>query len=139
MQDSSLMINLICRLNETVPKKRVSLAMRLPSGSSASSYEPTIPLFQYFLRMTDQMVKDAHFRPEVMKRVRATRDDEIRKIKKLDEDERREEYKASEDKRKKEERDRKLKGMTAEEQRKFLDKEREREGKKAQKKRTMRA
>lgn len=129
----------IQRLNETVPKKRISLALRLPSGTTASAYESTMPIFHYFLRMSDQLVKDGHFRPEVMRRVKQTREDEMRKLKKVDDDEKREQLKTAGDKRKKEERDAKLKNMTAEEQRKFLDKEREKDSRKAQKRRTMKA
>ncbi|KAF2103857.1 DUF1682-domain-containing protein [Rhizodiscina lignyota] len=126
------------RLDDTVPKKRVSLALRLPSGSSPSAYESTVPLFQCFIRLTDQLVKDARWRPEVMRRIKQTREEEIRKIRKVDEDEKAEQFKTAGDKRKKEEREAKLKGMNAEQQRKFLDKEREKDARKAQKKRTMR-
>ena len=45
------------RLDETVPKKRMSLTVRLPSGTdSTESYESTLPLFSYFLRLPDFLV-----------------------------------------------------------------------------------
>jgi hypothetical protein len=98
-----------------------------------------LKLFTYFLRLPDILVKQAHFRPEVMKRVRATREEEIKKIKKISEEEEAEARKEKADREKKEKRDATLKGLSAEEQRKFLEKEREKELRKSQKRRTMRA
>lgn len=124
------------KLNETVPKKRIHLNLHLPS--SRSGYDSTLPLFQYFLRMPDHLVSAAHFRPEVMRRVRQTREDEIRKIKRVDEGEKAEERKSQGDKAKKEKRDALLSSMSADQQRKYLDKERDKEARRSQKKRTMR-
>jgi len=123
------------RLDELLPKKRISLSLRLPSNND---YSAQTPLFHAFLRLPDLLVSQAHFRPEVMRRVRQTREDEMRKIKRVDEGEKAEERKLEQDKKKKEERERKLKGLGAEEQRKFLEKEREKEQRKAGKRRTMR-
>lgn len=128
------------RLDETVPKKRMSLTVRLPSGTnSTESYAATLPLFSYFLRLPDFLVSNAHYRPEVMRRIKTTREEEIARIRKIDEDERAEERKAKQDKRKKEEREQALKGMSSEEQKKFLEKEREKEQRRGMKKRTMKA
>jgi hypothetical protein len=129
--------NPVSRLNETVPRKRITLSVRLPS--SESDYESALPLFHYFLRLPDFLTTNARFRPEVTRRIRATREDEIRKIKKVDEDEKAEERKIQADKDKKEKRDLLLKNMGADEQKKFLDREREKEQRRSQKKRTQRA
>ncbi|KAF2085528.1 DUF1682 domain protein, partial [Saccharata proteae CBS 121410] len=124
------------KLNETAPKKRVSLSFGLPSSDDYSS---TLPLFNYFLRLPDILVSTAHFRPEALRRVRATREDEIRKIRRVDEEEKAEERKIEADKAKKAERERKLKNLSADEQRKFLDKEREKDMRRSQRKKTMKA
>jgi len=117
----------------------MSLTLRLPSGTSADAYVSTLPLFTYFLRLPDFLVSNAHFRPEVMKRVKAARQSEIDRIKKLDDDEKAEDRKTKLEKRKKEEREQTLKGMSSEEQKKFLDKERAKEQRRGMSKRTMRA
>jgi hypothetical protein len=115
----------------------MTLSIRLPS--SEAGYDATLPLFQYFLRLPDFLTANARFRPEVTRRIRATREDEIRKIKKVDEDEKAEERKLQADKDKREKRDLLLKNMNADEQKKFLDREREKEQRRSQKKRTQRA
>jgi hypothetical protein len=46
------------RLNDTVPNKRVGLSMKLNSKQASTS------LFQYFLRLPDFLVANAHFRAE---------------------------------------------------------------------------
>ncbi|KAB8446228.1 hypothetical protein FH972_025210 [Carpinus fangiana] len=101
------------RLQDTVPKKRVSLSLRLPAGDA---HADSRALFTYFLRLPDLLAAGAHFRPEALRRVRATRDDEVKKLRRADEDERAEERRVKLEKDKKEERDRKLKGMSADEQ-----------------------
>ena len=126
------MLILRYRLNDTVPRKRVSLSMKLTSDPAATA------LFQYFLRIPDQLVSSAHFRPEAMRKIKATREEEMRKIRKIDEDEKAEERRTAGDKMKKEERDRKLSKMSADEQKKFLAKEKEQEQKKAMKKKSVR-
>ncbi|KAJ9666180.1 hypothetical protein H2201_003614 [Coniosporium apollinis] len=123
------------KLDETVPKKRITLSLHLPSSPSA--YSATLPLFHYFLRMPDQLVANAHFRPEAMRKVRQTREEEIRKIRRVDEDEKAEERKLKSDKEKKEKRDALLKGMSAKEQEKYLAKERAKTQRKSEKARTM--
>lgn len=118
-------------LNETVPKKRLHLSMRLPSNGDYSS---TLPLFQAFLRLPDHLAQSAHFRPEVKRKITTTREVEIKKLKKVSDEEAEEERRKVSEKMKKEERDRKMKGLSAEDQRKFLDKEAERGRKKQEKK-----
>ena len=66
-------------------KKRISLAVRYPSDPKELA--KTLPLFKYCPRIPDQLVSSARFRPEALRRVRATREEEIRKIRKVDEDE----------------------------------------------------
>ena len=128
------------RLDETTPKKRLSLSLKLPSSFSIpATYEHTLPILNAFLRMPDTLVSSAHFRGEVTRKIRATRDAEINKIKKISDKEKADERKIEEEKRKKEMRDNKLKGMSAEEQRKFLDKEREKGHRKQQKRVSQRA
>ncbi|KAH7063152.1 hypothetical protein B0J12DRAFT_641608 [Macrophomina phaseolina] len=124
------------KLDDIVSRKRVSLSFALPSDDK---YDHILPLFQYFLRMPDQLVNVAHFRPEALRRVKQTREEEIRKIKKVDEEERAEERKLEADKAKKAERERKLKNLSADEQRKYLEKEREKDLRRSQRKRVMRA
>lgn len=46
------------RLNDTVPNKRIGLSMKLNSKPTSTS------LFQYFLRLPDYLVANAHFRAE---------------------------------------------------------------------------
>lgn len=122
------------RLDDTVPRKRINLSFKL-----SSSYDSTLPLFQYFVRLPDFLVSSAHFRPEAMRRIKQTREEQIAKLRKLDDDEKAEERKLLGDKAKKEKRDQMLSRMSADEQRKYLDKEREREGRKREKKRTVKA
>jgi hypothetical protein len=122
------------RIDETVPKKRLSLSVKLPTSSSA--YEATLPLFACFLRFPDNLVSQAHFREGVMRRIKSTREEEIKKLKRIDDEEKQEERNTQRDKTKKAERDKKLRGMTSEEQKKFLDREREKETRKAEKKMT---
>lgn len=125
------------RLDDATPKKRLLLGLRLPTSLEPSAYAPTLPLFEYFLRLPDILVSTAHFRPEVTRRIRSTREEEIKKLKKADEGEKAEERRLDAEKKKKEMRDTRLKGLSADEQRKFLDKEREK-GQKKQEKRMSR-
>lgn len=121
------------KLDDTVPKKRVSLAMRLDPNSTSTA------IFQTFLRLPDVLVNTAHFRPEAMRKVRATRDEETKRIQKVDEDEKAEERRTVGDKMKKDERERKLAGMKPAEQKKFLEKERAKEQKRGEKKQSKRS
>jgi hypothetical protein len=118
-------------LNETIPRKRIHLSLKLPSNGD---YTSTLPLFQAFLRLPDHLTQNAHLRPEVKRKITTTREAEIKKLKKVSDEEAEEQRRTLSEKMKKEERDRKLKGMSAEEQRKFLEKEAERERKKQEKK-----
>lgn len=122
-------------LNDCIPRKRIILSMKLPSSSAG--YNSTLSLFQYFLRLPDHLVAAGRFRPEAMRRVRQTREDEVRKIKREVDKEREEEKKLEGDKEKKGKRDALLKNMSAEEQRKYLEKEREKDMRRSSKKRTI--
>ena len=123
----------IYRLDDTVPKKRLYLSMKVPSSGD---YSKVLPLFQYFIRLTDTLVSGAHFRPEVMRKVRITREDMIKKLQKADEDDKAEERALDREKAKKVKRDNELKGLDAKAQKKYLEKEKEKEMRKAQKKQT---
>jgi len=109
-------------------KKRLILQLDLLSGGN------TVPLLEAFLRLPDYLVSSAHFRPEVTRRIRATRDEERRRLEKSEEDEKAEERSIDRDEKKKKERDARLRGMTADEQKKFLEKERDKEARKMAKK-----
>lgn len=124
------LLTLATRLNDTVPRKRISLVMKINSNPSS------VELFSQFLRLPDHLVNQGRFRPEALRKVRATRDEEIRRIKKVDEDEKAEERRTQSDKLKKEERERRLGRMSADEQRKFLEKERKDQQRKGQKRQT---
>ncbi|KAL8824102.1 MAG: hypothetical protein Q9170_008251, partial [Blastenia crenularia] len=123
--------------NDSHPIKRLLLSLRLTSSTSASAYTLTLPLFEHFLRLPDLLVSTAHFRPEVTRKIRTTREEEIKKLKRADEGEKAEERRLEAEKKKKGMRDSRLKGLSAEEQRKFLEKEREK-GQKKQEKRMSR-
>ncbi|KAI9837772.1 MAG: hypothetical protein M1819_006706 [Sarea resinae] len=125
------------KLNDAAPRKRLHLSLNLPS-SAADSYTTTLPLFSLFLRLPDQLVAQAHFRPEVTRKIKSTRDDESRKLRRADEDEKAEERRLKQEKEKREKREKLLKGLSADEQRKFLEKEREKETRKSQKRMTKR-
>ena len=127
------------RLNEATPRKRVIISLRLPSSIHASAYQPTMPIFDYFLKLPDTLVATAHFRGEVTRKIRATREEETKKLKKADEGEKAEERRPEAEKKKKEIRDTRLKGLSAEEQRKFLEREREKGQKKQEKKMSRKA
>ena len=128
------MLNPLYRLEETRPRKRVSLSLKV-----VNDYTSTLPIFTYFLRMSDQLVSVAHFRPEALRRIKQARDDRIAKLRKADDEEKAEERKLAADKLKREQRDAKLGRLSADEQRKFLEKERERNAKKGMKKSTVKA
>lgn len=122
-------------LDETEPKKRLQLCLSLPSNGD---YLPVLPVFLAFIRLSDHLASAARFRPEVLKKVNATRETERSKLKKVSDQVAEEERREMADKMRKEERDRKLKGLSAEEQRKFLEKESARDRKKQEKKMTKR-
>lgn len=127
------------KLNDTNPRKRLSLSLHIPSSSQVSAYEPTLPIFTYFLRLPDLLAQNAHFRPEVTRKIRSVREEEQKKLRKLSDEEKAEERRLEGEKKKKEMRDNKLKGMSAEDQRDFLEKERKRSGKKQEKKMSRKA
>ncbi|KAL8695669.1 MAG: hypothetical protein Q9201_007990, partial [Fulgogasparrea decipioides] len=93
----------------------------------------------FFLRLPDTLVATAHFRPEVTRKIRTTREEELKKLKKADEGGKAGERRLEAEKKKKEMRDTRLKGLSAEEQRKFLDKEREKGQKRQEKKMSRKA
>ncbi|KXJ94460.1 hypothetical protein Micbo1qcDRAFT_231944 [Microdochium bolleyi] len=122
-------------IDETTPRKRLSLRYRLPSSDN---YDQLTPLFACFIRMADHLAAVAHFRPEVLRKVKSIRDENIKQIQKVLEDEKAEERALERDKVKKAKRDAELAGLDAKAQKKFLEKEREKELRKANKKQTMR-
>jgi hypothetical protein len=118
--------NPLYSLDDTKPKKRINLSLKLQSD-----YTSTLPLFQYFLRLPDHLATAAHFRPEALRRIKQTREEQIAKIRKIDEEEKADERKTAADT--------KLGRLSADEQRKFLDKERERDSRKKMKRSTVKA
>ncbi|CAG8876995.1 unnamed protein product [Penicillium nalgiovense] len=109
------------KIDETIPKKRIQLSANL--ASSPSGYTSTLPLFNQFLCLSDKLVASAHFRGEVMRKVRNIREEEIKRLRRVDEEEKAEERRIAAEKIKKDERERILRGLSADEQRKFLDRE----------------
>ena len=135
MLEAATQTDKFSRLEETIPKKRIYLSMRVPSSGD---YTKTLPIFEYFIRLTDILVQGAHFRPEVLRKVRTTREDAIRKLQKADEEEKAEERNTEREKAKKLKRDLELKALDAKGQKKYLEKEKEKEMRKNQKKMTSR-
>ncbi|KAJ9608789.1 hypothetical protein H2200_006560 [Cladophialophora chaetospira] len=123
-------------LDETAQKKRLHIALNLPSSDAA--YIHTLPLFALFLRLPDYLVSTSKLRPEVARKIKTTREQEKGKLKKISDKEAEEERLRQMDKMKKEERERKMKGMSADEQKKFLERENEKQRKKSEKKMTRR-
>ncbi|KAI1437667.1 DUF1682 domain protein [Xylaria sp. CBS 124048] len=122
-------------MDEAVPRKRIFLRYRLPSNND---YENLVPLFTYFVRLPDQLASVAHFRPEVLRKVKSVRDENIRQIQKQAEEEKAEERALERDKARKAKRDAELNALDAKAQKRYLEKEKEKELRKAQKKQTMR-
>ena len=122
-----------------MPRKKLHLSLKLPSSSKPAAYDPTLPLFNYFLRLPDHLATFAHFRPEALRRIKATREEEAKKIRRVFEDEKAEERRLKAEKEKKEERDRKLRALGPDDQRKILDKERASDLRKGTKRKTMRS
>lgn len=112
------------------------LKYRLPSDNN---YDPLLPIFQYAIRMTDQLAKDAHFRPEVLRKVKSVRDETARQIQKADLEEKSEERNYERERAKKAKRDQELAALDAKGQKKYLEREREKEMRKQQKRMTTRA
>ncbi|RAL04071.1 CCDC47 family protein [Aspergillus ibericus CBS 121593] len=125
------------KIEETTPRKRIELSVTLPS--SAEGYSSTLPLFSQFLRFTDRLVGAAHFRPEVTRKIRNAREEEIKKLRRADEDEKAEERRLAAEKVKKEDRERLLRGLSADEQKKYLEREQQKEHRRMMKKSTRRA
>ncbi|KAG8416668.1 hypothetical protein J3458_007235 [Metarhizium acridum] len=123
------------KLDDAAPRKRIFLKYRLPSDNN---YDNLLPIFSYFLRLPDFLVQNGRFRPEVLKKVRATREAMISQIKKAAEEEKSEERQFEKEKAKKAKRDAELKGLDAKAQKKYLEKEKEKELRRSQKKMTMR-
>lgn len=98
-----------------------------------------MPIFTGFLRLPDKLASVAHFRPEVLRKIKSIRDETVAQIKREAEKEKEEERLAEKEKEKKRQRDAKLSTLDAKAQRKYLEKERERELKRAQKKATIKA
>lgn len=122
-------------LSEASPSKRVLLRYRVPADND---YAALVPLTDYALRLPDLLVRAAHFRPEVLRKVRATRDAMSRELRKAAEEEKNEERLLEREKAKKAKRDAELAALDAKAQKKYLDREREKELRKSQKKQTMR-
>ncbi|KAL2133392.1 hypothetical protein VTI74DRAFT_2435 [Chaetomium olivicolor] len=123
-------------LDETTPRKRILLKYRMPSNND---YTNLLPIFKYFLRLTDQLTKVAHFRPEVLRKVKTVRDNTIKQIQKADEESKAEERAQERERLKKAKRDEELNKLDAKAQKKYLEKEKERELKRSMKKQSVRA
>ncbi|KAI0103102.1 DUF1682-domain-containing protein [Hypoxylon sp. NC0597] len=124
------------KMDETIPRKRLYLRYRLPSSDN---YDDLAPLLSYFVRISDHLVASAHFRPEVLRKIKAVRDENIKQIQKAAEEEKAEERQAERDRARKAKRDAELNALDAKAQKKYLEKEREKELRKSAKKQTVRA
>ncbi|KAI2470557.1 DUF1682-domain-containing protein [Annulohypoxylon bovei var. microspora] len=124
------------KMEETIPRKRLYLRYRLPSSNN---YDDLSPLLSYFVRISDHLASSAHFRPEVIKKVKAVRDENIKHIQKAAEEEKAEERQAERDRTKKAKRDAELNALDARAQKKYLEKERDKEMRKSSKRQTLRA
>ena len=122
-------------IDEAKPRKRVFLRYRLPSNGD---YEPLLPTFQSFLRVSDLLVQSAHFRAEVTRKLRLVREENIKQIQKADEGEKAEERALEREKARKAKRDQELSGLDAKAQKKYLEREKEKEKRKMTKKQTSR-
>jgi hypothetical protein len=123
-------------LEETKPSKRIILKYRLPSNND---YNALNTLFNYTLHLPDLLVQHGGFRPEVMRKVRATRDNMSKELRKAAEEEKNEERLLEREKAKKAKRDAELAALDAKAQKKYLEKEQTKEMRKAQKKQVARA
>lgn len=88
--------------------------------------------------MTDQLTQVAHFRPAVVRKVKATRDDIIKQIQKADEASKAEERALERERAKKAKREQELNALDAKGQKKYLEREKEKEQRKTVKKLTAR-
>lgn len=122
-------------LNDTTPRKRIYLKYHLPSSDN---YDNFAPLLSYAVRLPDAIVDGPRLRPEVLKKLRASRDAKISQIKKAIEEEKAEERAADREKAKKAKRDGELQGLSAKAQKKYLEKEAAKEQRRAQKKMAIR-
>lgn len=95
-------------------------------------------MFGYFVQFVDHLVARGRFRPEVMRKVKNVRDENVKQLMRAAEEEKAEERAEEREKAKKAKRDAQLAGMDAKQQKKFLEKEKDKEQRKANKKQTMR-
>ncbi|KFY09314.1 hypothetical protein V491_08254, partial [Pseudogymnoascus sp. VKM F-3775] len=100
----------------------------------SGDYSETLPIFTYFVQLADYLVEKAHFRPEVLRKVKGGREDVVKRLIKADADGKAEERALEREKAKKIKRDKELAGLDAKAQKKYLEKEKERELKKSMKK-----
>lgn len=119
-----------------MPRKRLYLRYRLPSSNS---YEKLTPLFSHFVRLSDYLAGSAHFRPEIMRKLKHVREDLVKHLQKQAEEEKAEERALERDKAKKAKRDAELNALDAKAQKRYLEKEKEKEMRKASRKQTVRA
>lgn len=119
------------KLEDTNPRKRISLSLKIPSSDDYSS---VLNLLQYIISLTDLLVQHAHFRPEVLRKVRSAREEATRKIQKAEEDEKAEQRNLEREKAKKEKRNLELQALDSKAQKKYLEREREKGMRKNQKK-----
>ncbi|KAH7037932.1 uncharacterized protein B0I36DRAFT_372172 [Microdochium trichocladiopsis] len=122
-------------IEETAPRKRLYLRYRLPSSDK---YDDLLPLLTCFVRLADHLAAVAHFRPEVLRKIKSIRDENVKQIQKVLDEEKAEERALERDKAKKAKRDAELAALDAKAQKKYLEKEREKEVRKMNKRQTMR-
>ncbi|KXX79529.1 Coiled-coil domain-containing protein 47 [Madurella mycetomatis] len=123
-------------IDETAPRKRVFLKYRIPSNND---YTSLLPIFKYFLRITDHLTQVAHFRQAVIRKVKGTREEIVKQLQRADETSKAEERALERERAKKAKRDQELNALDAKGQKKYLEKEKEKEMRKNVKKQTSRA
>lgn len=126
----NLWLIIVFRVEDAAPKKRIYLSLKIPSSDD---YTCVLPLFEYFLSLVDKLVQQAQFRPEVLRKVKTTREDVLRKLKLSQEEEKAEQRNLEREKAKKLKRDNELKALDSKAQKKYLEKEKEKEIRKNQK------
>ncbi|KAK9457212.1 hypothetical protein V1511DRAFT_156372 [Dipodascopsis uninucleata] len=115
--------------------KRALIALK--AASTPEEEAASKDILNAALNTIDVAVAKAYWRPEVSRKIKATRDDEIRKLKRQAEEEKAEEVAKQRAKEKKEQKQ-SMSKLSAEEQKKFQQKEREKELRRMQKKQTKR-
>lgn len=122
------------KVEEVAPKPSLTLSLKFPSNSEEAAI--SAKLLQAAIRLID-LAAEKTLRPEVARKIKATRESEVKKIVKAQEEEKAEELAQKKADEKREQRNRIAK-LSPAEQRKYEEKERKKEQKKLQKQQMVR-